>query len=118
MTNTIDGLSIDCANPWALAQFWSRLLDWPIDDDNAPDDHEVGVSPREAGPPLLFIKVPEVKSGKNRLHLDIKPDDQDAEVRRALELGAIRVEVGQSGDESWVVLADPEGNEFCILKSR
>jgi predicted enzyme related to lactoylglutathione lyase len=119
MNNTIEGVSIDCARPWELAQFWSSLLGWPIDDDGGPDDDEVQISPRTAGPaPLLFIKVPEPKTVKNRIHLDIKPDDQAAEVDRALALGATRSQIGQSGEETWVVLADPEGNEFCILSSR
>lgn len=117
--NTIATVTIDCARPWELAQFWSSLLDWPIDDDTGPDDEEVQISPRTAGPtPLLFIKVLEPKSGKNRLHLDIKPDDQAAEVDRALALGATRSQVGQTGAETWVVLADPEGHEFCLLSSR
>jgi hypothetical protein len=61
--------------------------------------------------------VPESKTVKNRLHLDLRPDDQDAEVARFEELGARRVDVGQSGEETWVVMADPEGNEFCILRA-
>ena len=118
MATGIENLSVDCDEPWALAQFWSALLGWPVDDDNSADDNEVGVSPPEAGQvPLLFIKVPEGKSGKNRLHLDLRPDDQAEEVERALSLGATRSQVGQTGEESWVVLADPEGNEFCILRA-
>ena len=66
---------------------------------------------------LLFGAVPEAKTVKNRLHLDFRPDDRDAEVERLLALGATRADVGQ-GDESWVVLADPEGNEFCVLSAR
>lgn len=119
MASRIHTLTVDCRRPWELAQFWSALLDWPIAGGDGPDDDEVLVEPRAAGPaPLLFIEVPEVKAGKNRLHLDITPDDQAAEVERALGLGATRAEVGQTGDESWVVLADPEGNEFCILRPR
>jgi hypothetical protein len=75
----------------------------------SPED---GVSPD-----LLFLRVPEAKSVKNRLHLDLRPDDQDAEVRRVEGLGARRVSVGQGADASWVVLADPEGNEFCVLRA-
>lgn len=116
---TVDELSVDCARPWELAQFWSAVLDWPVDAENEPDDEEVAISPRTPGPvPLLFIKVPEGKSGKNRLHLDLRPDDQAAEVERALALGATRSHIGQTGEETWVVLADPEGNEFCILRAR
>lgn len=116
---TIETVTIDCARPWELAQFWSALLDWPIDDDNSPDDDEVGITPRVTGPaPLLFIKVADLRSVKNRLHLDLRPDDQAAEVERAIALGATRAQIGQTGEESWVVLADPEGNEFCILRAR
>jgi hypothetical protein len=67
-------------------------------------------------PDLLFLRVPKPQAGKNRLHLDLRPDDQAAEVERVKSLGARPVEIGQQGDESWVVLADPEGNEFCILR--
>ena len=68
-------------------------------------------------PGLLFVPVPEEKAGKNRLHPDFRPVDQAAEVERLLSLGARRADVGQR-DASWVVLADPEGNEFCILRGR
>jgi hypothetical protein len=68
-------------------------------------------------PDLLFLEVPEAKSVKNRLHLDLRPDDQTAEVERVIALGARRVDVGQSGDVGWVVLADPEDNEFCVLRA-
>ena len=67
-------------------------------------------------PDLLFLRVPEPKTVKNRLHIDLRPDDQAAEVARLERLGARRVDVGQGADVSWVVLADPEGNEFCVLR--
>ena len=67
-------------------------------------------------PDLLFLKVPEAKSLKNRLHIDLRPDDQQAEVSRLEALGAVRVSVGQTAEVTWVVLADPEGNEFCVLR--
>jgi len=66
---------------------------------------------------LIFLAVPEGKQAKNRLHLDLRPDDQDAEVARLLGLGATRADVGQGVDKTWVVLADPEGNEFCVLRA-
>jgi hypothetical protein len=68
-------------------------------------------------PDLVFGRVPEAKTIKNRLHLDLRPDDRDAHVQRLLDLGATPADVGQTGSESWVVLADPEGNEFCGLSS-
>ena len=73
--------------------------------------------PDGSGSALLFIRVPDAKVIKNRLHLDLNPDDQEAEVRRLLALGATRKDIGQ-GDAGWVVLADPEGNEFCVLTPR
>jgi hypothetical protein len=75
----------------------------------------------QVGPGLVFVRVPEAKALKNRLHLDLAPhtsDDRSAEIARLLGMGATRVDVGQSTDESWDVLADPEGNEFCVLSSR
>ncbi len=65
--------------------------------------------------PILFLAVPEAKAVKNRIHLDLRPDDQELEVERLEALGAVQVSVGQSGLEDWIVLADPEGNEFCVL---
>jgi hypothetical protein len=86
-------------------------------------DLEIVIEPPEgsredgASPDLLFLRVPEAKAGKNRLHLDLRPDDQDAEVARLEGLGATRADIGQ-GETSWVVMADPEGNEFCVLRPR
>jgi predicted enzyme related to lactoylglutathione lyase len=113
-------LCIDCADPEALATFWQQVLGWRITERY---DDEVVVEPpadspaKGAGPDLLFLKVPEAKSVKNRLHIDLRPDDRDAEVARIEALGATRVDIGQRGDETWVVLADPEGNEFCVLRT-
>jgi hypothetical protein len=83
---------------------------------DAPDEFEIRPSPDRL-PGLLFVAVPESKTVKNRLHLDFRPDDQDLEVDRLLALGASRIDIGQ-GEQSWVVLADPEGNEFCVLGKR
>jgi hypothetical protein len=111
---------VDSVDPRALADFWEPVLGWRRTFD---DDQEVVLEPPvdspEAGvsPDLLFLRVPEAKSTKNRLHLDLRPDDQAAEVARIEALGGRRVDVGQVGDESWVVLADPEGNEFCVLRA-
>jgi predicted enzyme related to lactoylglutathione lyase len=116
MPSTFESLVVDAADPRALARFWSEVLAWPI---TAEDDEEVEVAPPDghAATPLLFVLVPDDKGAKNRLHLDLRPDDQAAEVERIVALGARRVDVGQ-GDVSWVVLADPEGNEFCVLSGR
>ena len=105
-------LCIDAADIHGLGQWWSTVLGWPAE---TTDDGDVALrAPAGAGPDWLFLAVPEAKTVKNRLHIDLTPDDQRAEVERVLALGARRVDIGQ-GEESWVVLADPEGNEFCIL---
>ena len=103
----------------ALATFWQEALGWRRTHDS-PD--EVGLEPPEhsladgVSPDLLFLRVPDERSGKNRLHLDLRPDDQAAEVARLESLGATRADVGQPSDAGWVVLRDPEGNEFCVLR--
>jgi predicted enzyme related to lactoylglutathione lyase len=115
MTSRLYFITVDAHDPRALADFWSKVLDYRIAVD---EPEEVGIEPRLGeGPALLFVPVPEEKTVKNRVHLDLAPDDQAAEVERLLALGATRVDVGQ-GDVSWVVLADPEGNEFCVLTPR
>ena len=115
----VNALSVDSHDPLALARFWSAALDWPI---VQQDDDEVLVVPSRERPPapgvypLSFFRVSDAKTVKNRWHFDLAPEDQDAEVRRLEKLGARRVDIGQ-GDQSWVVMADIEGNEFCVLRS-
>jgi hypothetical protein len=106
---------IDARDPAGLGRWWQVALGWVVVNDD-PEEFEIRPSPQQL-PGLLFARVPEPKTVKNRLHVDFRPDDQDREVERMLGLGASRVDVGQ-GEQSWVVLADPEGNEFCILSSR
>jgi hypothetical protein len=106
---------IDAADPARLGQWWREALGWVTCNED-PEEFEIRPAP-ERLPGLLFVSVPDAKLLKNRLHLDFRPDDHDVEVGRLLALGATRVDVGQ-GDQSWVVLADPEGNEFCVLGSR
>ena len=108
-------VNVDSSDPERLGRWWADVLDWVIVND-AAEEFEIRPAP-DRMPGLLFVSVPEAKGVKNRLHLDFRPDDQAAEVRRFLDAGAKRVDVGQ-GDVPWVVLADPEGNEFCILSSR
>ena len=111
-------VTIDAANPQRLARFWGELLGYKV---TFEDDDEVAIErPDERRPALWFTKVPDSKAGKNRVHLDLNPDDQAAEVERALRLGATRIDIGQRADPdtTWEVLADPEGNEFCILTPR
>jgi catechol 2,3-dioxygenase-like lactoylglutathione lyase family enzyme len=112
---TIDWVALDCADAPALARFWAEALGYRIVEDDDPDERLV-VPSNGPGPRLLFLRVPDDKIVKNRLHLDLCPDDQAAEVDRLIKLGAKRVDIGQ-GDVSWVVLADPEGNEFCVLRT-
>ena len=112
-------MCVDANEPALVAEFWAAVLGWRI---THQEDDEVVLEPpagsREDGvvPDLLFLRVPESKSAKNRLHIDLRPEDQAAEVARVEALGATRVDIGQ-GDQTWVVLADPEGNEFCILRA-
>jgi hypothetical protein len=110
---TWEQLIIDAGDPVALGTWWAEALGWIIVNDD-PDEFEIRASP-DAFPGLLFALVPEAKSVKNRLHLDLRPDDRDREVARLISLGAGHVDVGQ-GEETWIVLADPEGNEFCLLR--
>ncbi len=105
---------VNAQDPVALGQWWREALRWVIVNDD-PAEFEIRPSP-DRMPGLLFAQVAEPKRSRNRLHLDFRPDDQDAEVARLLALGARRIDVGQ-GDVSWVVLADPEGNEFCVLSA-
>ena len=116
---SIQCLTVDCADHRAVGEFWAAALDWEV---THVDDDELVIEPKDpaqrgVGPDLLFIKVPDAKVSKNRLHLDLRPDDQAAEVARLEALGAKRTEIGQSRDDSttWIVLEDPEGNEFCVL---
>ena len=108
---------VDAGDPERLARFWSEAIGWRI---TYESDDEWAVEPPEGSPAIdvapdiLFVKVPDRKVSKNRLHLDLRPADQQAEVDRLIALGASPADIGQ-GDPRWVVLADPEGNEFCVL---
>ena len=115
-------ICVDSTDPSRIAPFWEQALGWRRTYDS-PDEivlEPPAGSPEDGvSPDLLFLRVPEEKSVKNRLHIDLRPDDQDAEVARLEGLGAVRVEVGQSAAQrvTWVVLADPDGNEFCVLRA-
>jgi hypothetical protein len=116
MTSKFTELAIDCADPGGLARFWCAVLVVTIGSPVVPEGRSrVGPVP----PTLTFARVPEGKTVKNRVHLDVNPTDreQDDEVRRLLGLGARYADVGL-GDVSWVTIADPEGNEFCVLAGR
>lgn len=114
----ISQLAIDCADPDALAAWWAEVLGWDLAGDEDAEEGEVGIRPADRSAEWLFLKVPEPKTVKNRLHVDLRPandSDQATELARLLELGATPVDVGQGPDVLWHVLADPEGNEFCLL---
>jgi hypothetical protein len=130
MASRLTEISLDCHDPDRLADFWTAALDWVVLD-REPALVEIGPAGRDDGalldavrtgpvaPTMFLAQVAEDKVVKNRLHLDLSPIDRsrDEEVDRLLALGATHADVGQSGEESWVVLADPEGNEFCVLRS-
>ncbi|MDH3731056.1 MAG: VOC family protein [Acidimicrobiia bacterium] len=114
MTLVWEQTIIDARNPVALGRWWCEALGWVVVNDD-PDEFEIRESVDQT-PGLLFAQVDEAKVAKNRLHLDFRPDDHVAEVDRLEQLGAVRADVGQ-GEQTWVVLVDPEGNEFCVLRS-
>ena len=113
-------LVIDCHDHDLLGRFWAGVLGYAESErSDGPDEAYVELTgPAGSGPSLLLLRTPDDKVVKNRLHIDVNATDrdQDAEVNRILGLGATRVDIGQ-GEQSWVVLADPEGNEFCVLRS-
>jgi predicted enzyme related to lactoylglutathione lyase len=109
---------IDTHDLPGLAAFWTRALGWKILSER---EREIVIGTDENAPVgICFMPVTDTKTVKNRLHLDITTgaDDRDAEIERLLGLGAQRVDVGQTGQESWTVLADPEGNEFCVIRPK
>lgn len=130
MTCRVTEINVDCTDPVGLAGFWCAALGYSV---LAATEGLVEVGPERGSdtelleavrrepvaPSMFFARVPEGKTVKNRLHLDLSPVDctQTEEVARLEALGARRADVGQTGAESWVVMADPEGNEFCVLRS-
>jgi predicted enzyme related to lactoylglutathione lyase len=113
-------VTIDCADPYTLATYWSTVTGWPVSDVDEPGDAEVLVEAPAPLPGLLFVRVPEQKSVKNRVHFDWMPTERtrDEEVERVLALGATVYEDHRDPDGSgWVTLLDPEGNEFCVERS-
>ena len=122
MACRITELVLDAHDPDLLARFWCTVLGY-VELDRVDGSIEIG--PPEAGfggpqPTIVFDRTDEPKSGKLRLHIDVNATDrdQDAELERLLKLGARPADIGQTGEEPWHVLADPEGNEFCLLKAR
>jgi len=118
MPVSLHHIVIDAHDLSAQARFWARVLNWNILSER---EREVVIGPHDTAPVgICFMPVTDTKTVKNRLHLDLTsdPEDRDAEIERIVALGARRVDIGQSGSESWTVLADPEGNEFCVVRPK
>ncbi|MFC8274155.1 VOC family protein [Streptomyces sp. NPDC057271] len=118
MASLVRHVTFDCSDAYGLATFWAEVLDGKVSEDDVPGDPEALV--HSAGADLLFIQVPEGKTVKNRVHLDLRPEDRsrDAEVERLLAVGATMVGDHRNADGTgWATLADPEGNEFCVERS-
>lgn len=116
MTSVVVHVTFDCRDPYRLAQFWSAVTTRPMADDDEPEDDEASVE-LEEGPILLFVRNPDSKTVKNRVHVDLQPvtGTRDAEVDRILGIGGTLVADRRKPDgKGWVVIADPEGNEFCV----
>jgi predicted enzyme related to lactoylglutathione lyase len=120
MSIRIQCLCVDSSDPARLSAFWREALGWRqthAEDDQVVLEPPAGSPEDGVAPDILFLRVPEPKNGKNRLHVDLRPEDQAAEVARLEALGATRVDVGQGPEVTWVVMADPEGNEFDVLRA-
>src|SRR5690242_5743251 len=117
MGSVLSEIVIDSKDAPELARWWGRVLDWPVTDREGYSWISADGRP-DTAPVLVFVPVADDKTGKNRMHIDVSPSgtDQEGELARLLELGARRTDVGQGDDVSWIVLADPEGNEFCLLR--
>jgi predicted enzyme related to lactoylglutathione lyase len=118
MPATLHHIVIDAHDLPLLARFWSQALGWPVLSER---EREIVIGPDVTAPVgICFMPSPDDKIIKNRVHLDLTAtaEERDAEIERLLSLGARRVDVGQAGDESWTVLADPEGNEFCVVRPK
>jgi predicted enzyme related to lactoylglutathione lyase len=118
VTSGIYSFTVDTPDPYTLATWWSQVLGHPLDEEDNPGDPLAAVI-LPVGPPLLFVQTDDQKVVKNRLHLDLQPDGpREAEVERLLGIGATMVDDRRNDDGTgWAVLADPEGNEFCVLRS-
>jgi predicted enzyme related to lactoylglutathione lyase len=120
VSSLVDALNVDCRDPRLLADFWSAVLGYrPEDADEDADDESASIVPLEGGSgwAMLFFVVPEAKSVKNRLHLDLSPPEtMAAEVERLVAAGATVQGRVDEGGSFWTVMLDPEGNEFCVLR--
>jgi predicted enzyme related to lactoylglutathione lyase len=116
MTSTLRNITVDCADVERVARFWAAVLDRKPGDQSS--EHFASLPAVQPGEPTwLFLHVPEPKTAKNRFHVDLTTPDRDAEVARLVELGATRIAEMNEYGLSWVVLNDPEGNEFCVAQA-
>lgn len=115
MSSVWESLTISAGDPGRLASWWAEALGYQIIS-TKPDEVEIRRS-ADRTPAIVFVPVVDGKETRNRLHIDLRPTDQEAEVERLVDMGARHVDIGQ-GDVEWTVLADPEGNEFCVLRQR
>jgi predicted enzyme related to lactoylglutathione lyase len=115
MSNSVLGLSIDCADAAKLSRFWADVLGRPVSPEASAEFAAIAAGEAAQGPPLAFHQVPEAKTVKNRLHLDLISGDFAVEAERLLSLGAARVADVERGDVRWTTFADPEGNEFDLV---
>jgi hypothetical protein len=117
MACRITELVLDCRDPELLARFWCEVLGY-VELERDGDDIEIGPPGGGPMPTIVLSRTDDPKTGKLPLHIDVNATDRDqaAELERLLAAGARPADVGQTGDESWHVLADPEGNEFCLLR--
>ncbi len=112
----LGNLTFDCDDPQKMVAFWSAAMDLPADEGVPPFFASLGLGDPEVSPNWLFLKVPEGKTAKNRVHIDLGADDRAAEVARLIELGATHVEDKEEWGHAWAVMADVEGNEFCVAQ--
>jgi predicted enzyme related to lactoylglutathione lyase len=119
MGSLLREIVIDCVDPGAVSAFWSAVLGWEVQSEVQWFWMTASGADQTKDVAMVFLPVPEAKTVKNRVHVDVSPTGctQADELVRLLALGAVRIDVGQ-GDQPWVVLADPEGNEFCLLHSQ
>ena len=118
MPVTLHHVVVDAHDLPGLARFWAQALHWTVLSER---EREVVIGPSDNAPvDMCFMPVTDVKTVKNRVHLDLttRAEDRDAEIERLVALGARRVDIGQTGEEAWTVLADPEGNEFCVIRPK
>jgi predicted enzyme related to lactoylglutathione lyase len=117
MASVVQHIVFDCVDAYTLGEFWVKVTGQPMSDDDYPGDPEASIKMPDGGARLFFVAVPEPKTVKNRVHVCLKPDgSRDKEIERLLRIGATMVDDRRNAEgHGWAVLADPDGNEFCVL---